>query len=509
MSFQLSAPVPLSDNSESVLTKTIGESLKVEGDLSHVFEVDKTVDFIRSNGYKSVALQFPDEHLADAGRVASLISKQVDATVQVLADTNYGSCCVDEVAAEHMFADAIVHYGRACLSPTSRLPVLYVFGRLPIDANKIVTNLTEKFPLDSPILIVSDTRWYYCQDLIVQKMKEAGFKTIIASTLVKREEPDLELEACTTIPGRLFRLPENLTLADVSLVFVGPDSPTLTSILMSHYSVVKDFWSFDPIKGTITEESSFGGAKLRRRYALVQKCRDAGVIGIIVGTLGVSNYLNVLDRLRKIILNAGKKPYILAIGKLNPAKLANFQEIECFVLIACGENSLIDSRDFYRPIVTPFELMKALSSDTSWLNECVLSFDRVLSLTEEQESNTEKNDALHEESESPHFSLVTGKLVNSAPMRHVELSLDTDEDNTGKLNEDGSSAVEKRSKRDLTVNGVYSPAAAYLQSRSWTGLSSVPEDAAPSKLYQGQKGIAKGYVGEGDKGDKNDEKCSD
>ena len=27
------------------------------------------------------------------------------------------SCCVDEVAGEHVNADIIVHYGRACLSP--------------------------------------------------------------------------------------------------------------------------------------------------------------------------------------------------------------------------------------------------------------------------------------------------------------------------------------------------------------------------------------------------------
>jgi diphthamide biosynthesis enzyme Dph1/Dph2-like protein len=27
------------------------------------------------------------------------------------------SCCVDEVAAEHIKADALIHYGRACLSP--------------------------------------------------------------------------------------------------------------------------------------------------------------------------------------------------------------------------------------------------------------------------------------------------------------------------------------------------------------------------------------------------------
>ena len=35
----------------------------------------------------------------------------------VLGDTSYGACCVDEVAAQHLSADVIVHYGRTCLSP--------------------------------------------------------------------------------------------------------------------------------------------------------------------------------------------------------------------------------------------------------------------------------------------------------------------------------------------------------------------------------------------------------
>ena len=35
--------------------------------------------------------------------------------VFVLADTTFGSCCVDEVAAAHHNADCIVHFGRACM----------------------------------------------------------------------------------------------------------------------------------------------------------------------------------------------------------------------------------------------------------------------------------------------------------------------------------------------------------------------------------------------------------
>ena len=36
--------------------------------------------------------------------------------------------------------------------------------------------------------------------------------------------------------------------------------------------------------------------------------------------------------------------YTIAVGKLNVAKMANFMEIDIFVLVACPENSLVDSQ---------------------------------------------------------------------------------------------------------------------------------------------------------------------
>lgn len=54
--------------------------------------------------------------------------------------------------------------------------------------------------------------------------------------------------------------------------------------------------------------------------------------------------LPLLKKLRGLLSGAHKKTYTLSVGKLNPAKLANFSEVECFVLVACGENSLVDSK---------------------------------------------------------------------------------------------------------------------------------------------------------------------
>lgn len=56
------------------------------------------------------------------------------------------SCCVDEVAAEHVGAECIVHYGSACLSPSKRLPLMYIFERRPVDVEKCTSAFRELYP---------------------------------------------------------------------------------------------------------------------------------------------------------------------------------------------------------------------------------------------------------------------------------------------------------------------------------------------------------------------------
>ena len=101
----------------------------------------------------------------------------------------------------------------------------------------------------------------------------------------------------------------------------------------------------------------------------MQKARDADIFGILVGTLDVGQYLRkvfklpyyskfaalasylpLISHLRKVLGDAHKKFYTISVGKLNPSKLANFMEIECFVLVACPENSVLETK--VRVIVT-------------------------------------------------------------------------------------------------------------------------------------------------------------
>ncbi|KAG6822419.1 Diphthamide biosynthesis protein 2, partial [Arthromyces matolae] len=56
------------------------------------------------------------------------------------------------------------------------------------------------------------------------------------------------------------------------------------------------------------------------------------------------SYLPLIRHLRTTLAQHRKKSYTISVGKLNPSKLANFLEIECFVLVACPENSVIEAK---------------------------------------------------------------------------------------------------------------------------------------------------------------------
>jgi diphthamide biosynthesis protein 2 len=116
---------------------------------------------------------------------------------------------------------------------------------------------------------------------------------------------------------------------------------------------------------------------LSNSYFLIQKVKDANVIGILVGTLGVQSYLSMIEQLRQLITHAGKKCYVFAMGKLNVAKLANFMEVDAYVLVACPENTMVDAKEFYRPVVTPFELRMGTVRGMQWTGDYVTDF-RVL-----------------------------------------------------------------------------------------------------------------------------------
>jgi diphthamide biosynthesis protein 2 len=157
---------------------------------------------------------------------------------------------------------------------------------------------------------------------------------------------------CYSRFGRCFKL--DRPVQEYHVFYIGHEGQTLTNLMISYNK--SQFYSYHPVSGQTRRESVTINKALGKRYFLVQKAKEARTVGILVGTLGAADSLKVMERLKTLLRQCGKKFYTIAVGKLNVAKMANFMEIDIFVLVACPENSLVESQEFYRPVVTPFEM---------------------------------------------------------------------------------------------------------------------------------------------------------
>jgi diphthamide biosynthesis protein 2 len=496
--------------------------------IAHTYEIQRTVKEIQEGGWKRIALQFPDHMLVDAPRVYEQLGRELakaqqdietvsveektgksdeQARLFILGDTSYGACCVDEVAAEHVSADVVVHYGRSCLSPPSRLPVIYVFTTRPLDVDAALAALTETYPdKETKLVLMADIPYAHHVPVLHTRLQDMGYTNVFATEVVH--------DPSSALPNRTVPVDAE-ALREYALFHVAdpPDSLLLT---LSSRVASTHIYPVSRANPTPTASPASTAMTLRRRYALCTSLSTTPVFGILINTLSVQNYMSILAHVQKMITAAGKKHYTFVVGKVNAAKVANFSEVGGWVVIGCWESSLMDSKDFWRPIITPFELRLALASDKSrvWTGAWDADFGTLLRDGHEPVADTEdveeEDDTDDDEDDAPpEFDLRTGRYVShSRPMRShttkpipaTAASSDASADAPPQ-----ASALAVRSKGDVAaINGVMSPGAEFLRSqRTWQGLGSDYREnggevgVGAAKMEEGRKGIASVFVGEG------------
>lgn len=479
--------------------------------LDSIYSITSTAATLKQSGYLRVALQFPDALLPDAPFVAAALEHVLPgAEVCILGDTSYGECCVDEVAAAHVDAEVVVHYGNACLSPTRGMRVLYVFPRVGTgvvrdtvlaivrqavrDAGEGVRRLVVMYDVEMyPGLAecgVFEKQW-------IDDVANADSNGIEVDVAVPRVD-DLEeiIEGLgddaaagdSDVNGRdesqtWFKIgPLRFETSDVVLentVFlwlIGGGGECvengLWSAALSNAALRLCTGSEETCAGfyaACARGEATGAANtkaatlvnasriLRKRFPVLEKAKDAERIGIVAGTLGVSGNLQIIERCKKIIQDAGKRWYVLLVGKPAPSKLANFAELDAFVLVACPQNAFLESKEYYQPVLTPIELEAALGDGDIF----------------SQPYSADFRDMLGGAGEGGDTMLLQ------------------------------SSALTARGDWSMMVSGT-GGAADFLAKREWQGLSAghggrendTALDQLPTKAAVGQSGIASRYDGE-------------
>jgi diphthamide biosynthesis protein 2 len=80
------------------------------------------------------------------------------------------------------------------------------------------------------------------------------------------------------------------------------------------------------------------------------------------------------------------------MGKPNPAKLANFPEVEVFVMLADPQGLILDSKEYLSPIITPHEAYLAFTGREFDAAHYRLDFGDLLQLQEQQQQEQQQQE---------------------------------------------------------------------------------------------------------------------
>lgn len=83
-----------------------------------------------------------------ASRLADIFENFTQSQVSILADENYGACCIEDQAAYLYEIDFLIHYGHSCLVPIPQTLVktIYVFVDIIIDVEHLLQSILAGFP---------------------------------------------------------------------------------------------------------------------------------------------------------------------------------------------------------------------------------------------------------------------------------------------------------------------------------------------------------------------------
>ncbi|EAU35523.1 conserved hypothetical protein [Aspergillus terreus NIH2624] len=385
----------------------------------------------------------------------------------ILADTSYGTCCVDEVAAEHVNADVVVHYGRSCLSPTARLPVIYVFTNKPLSLDPVVRAFKETYPDPaSKVILAADVT--YCGHLpaLHKRLSEEGYTNLFATEVVHNPSSAIPNR---TVPDSVREAPESLSDWQLFHISDPPTAPPLDPCFPRRRH----------------PHLSHGRPDKRQRQAAASILGDCSASSLCHSHV------------------PHHRPHLRYPGE-HPER----EELPAHRGPCEGE----DCRGW----------QKELSSDAErvWTGAWQSDFQSVLDQQQaaaaqgaEAEKNATADGEDDEESEPesapPEFDLRTGRYVShSRPMRNAAPRVSAGDAAASAANGPSAArALARRAKGDLAmIGGTVSPGAEFLRSqRTWKGLGSdfdiqyedEGEERDSTLVVEGRKGVARGYtVGE-------------
>ncbi|KAK1860327.1 hypothetical protein I4F81_002916 [Pyropia yezoensis] len=340
------------------------------------YGVPATAAVVVATRATAVALQFPDAFLADAPAVAAALSAAAAAEAAaattaaapavegapaaaplfyILGDSSHSPCCVDGIAAAHVNADLLVHYGEACLSAAPPLPVAYVFpppaasvGR-PARAVAIVDAAARLLRATTGVLSVVVTA-----DLAAVDDAPGGSVALRNAMLRYRASPFYYL--CPVLSPRV--------ADDVAAVAAVTERVASVGLSAGDAAPVHPPFS-SSADGLPPPTRASVGRLLSRRLRALGAATPGRRYGVLSSTAPGAGGRGALAAALSAVRASGRSAVGVAVGVPTVAKLSNFPDVAAWVGLDCpsGGGVAAVAPDLGVPVLTAGELAVLLTAE--------------------------------------------------------------------------------------------------------------------------------------------------
>ncbi|GBE58974.1 Diphthamide synthesis [Babesia ovata] len=399
----------------------MGQIVKKALPSNYNFEIAKSVAKVRQLRAKKVALQMPEGLLSWGCEIADILKffcESIDEVI-IMADVTYGACCIDDITAQTIGCDLIIHYGHSCLVPVTSVAVqcLYVFVEINFSPHYLAKAVMQVFKPHDKIFLMGTIQYsnvlreaatiidevgYFNNKVIVPqvtpllpgevlgctspvlhgcefKRNERAKSTSSGDNCCCRSNTDDGSRCCMEPPATANggndssdvhvgtnqeSDPAHVDTFDEegerTIVFVADGRFHLESALIQNPGIRA--FRFDPFNKTMSGESYDLETLHATRSDAIQRAKSAKSVCLVLSMLGRQGNINILKNLTKMLETAQIEYHVRLLSEITLDKLAQL-DVDAYIQIGCPRLSIDWGAGFGKPLLNPYEAYVAYNKE--------------------------------------------------------------------------------------------------------------------------------------------------
>lgn len=301
-------------------------------------ELERTADWICSNGYSKVAIQLPEGLKLRATEISDALSKSTGSEIIISGRPSYGAC--DYYEDYGSIADALIHYGHSAMPSLGEDPnILFIEARANVSLDESFKTSLDKLP--EHVGILASIQYIGLIPEAVELIEATGRKVYVGEGDARIMYPGQVLGCdCSTA--------ESIKDDVDAFLFFGEGN---FHPLAAAFGVERELYVYNPITCEMRNIDKVKDRILRKRFAAITQASEAESFIIIVCSKAGQNRSSEAERIKEMITESGKNAYILILEEVTSDSLIPYR-VDAFVNTACPRIAMDESARFDKPMLT-------------------------------------------------------------------------------------------------------------------------------------------------------------